>query len=63
MHVEAGASIIDQLISAGRVDALELSVTQVIDGEDKIDIAKLLTYFSQQSETMIDGTRFISARK
>ena len=63
VHVEAGASIIDQLISAGRVDALELSVTQVIDGEDKIDIAKLLTYFSQQSETMLDGTRFISARK
>lgn len=62
VHVEAGASIIDQLISAGRVDALELSVTQVIDGEDKIDIAKLLTYFSQQSETMIDGTRFISAQ-
>ena len=63
VHVEAGASIIDELISAGRVDALELSVTQVIDGEDKIDIAKLLTYFWQQSETMIDGTRFISARK
>ena len=63
VHVEAGASIIDELISAGRVDALELSVTQVIDGEDKIDIAKLLTYFSQQSETMLDGTKFISARK
>ena len=63
VHVEAGASIIEEFISAGRVDALELSITQVIDGEDKIDIAKLLTYFSQQSETMIDGTRFISARK
>ena len=63
VHVEAGASIIDELILAGRVDALELSVTQVIDGEDKIDITKLLTYFSQQSETMLDGTRFISARK
>ena len=63
VHVEAGASIIEQLISAGRIDALELSITQVSDGEDKIDIAKLLTYFSQQSETMIDGTRFISARK
>lgn len=63
VHVEAGASIIEEFISAGRVDALELSVTQVIDGEDKIDITKLLTYFSQQSETMIDGTRFISARK
>ena len=63
VHVEAGASIIDELIVAGRVDALELSITQVIDGEDKIDIAKLLSCFSQQSETTIDGTRFISARK
>lgn len=62
VHVEAGTSIIDQLISAGRVDALELSITQVIDGEDKIDLAKLLSYFSQQSEMTLDGTRFISAR-
>lgn len=63
VHVEAGVSIIEELISAGRVDALELSITQVKDGEDKIDIAKLLSYFSQQSETTIDGTRIISARK
>ena len=41
----------------------ELGNIEVLNGEDKIDIAKLLTYFSQQSETMIDGTRFISARK
>ena len=63
VHVEAGASIIDELISAGRIDALELSITQVSDGEDKIDLAKLLSYFSQQSEKTADGTRFISARK
>ena len=41
----------------------ELGNIEVLNGEDKIDIAKLLTYFSQQSETMLDGTRFISARK
>jgi len=63
VHVEAGASIIDELISAGRVDALELSITEVLDGEDKIDLAKLLSYFSQQSEKTADGTRFISASK
>jgi riboflavin biosynthesis pyrimidine reductase len=61
VHVEAGASIIDELISAGRIDALELSITQVSDGEDKVDLAKLLSYFSQQSEKTVDGTRFISA--
>jgi len=63
VHVEAGASIIDELISAGRVDALELSITEVVDGEDKVDFAKLLSYFSQQSEKIVDGTRFISASK
>jgi riboflavin biosynthesis pyrimidine reductase len=63
VHVEAGASIIDELLSAGRVDALELSITEVSGGEDKVDLAKLLSYFSQQSEKIVDGTRFISASK
>ena len=63
VHVEAGASIIDELLSAGRVDALELSITEVLDGEDTVDLAKLLSYFSQQSERIADGTRFISASK
>lgn len=63
VHVEAGASIIDELLSAGRVDALELSITEVLDGEDKVDLAKLLSYFSQQSEKIADGTRLISASK
>ena len=63
VHVEAGASIIDELLSAGRVDALELSITEVSGGEDKVDFAKLLSYFSQQSEKIVDGTRFISASK
>ena len=63
VHVEAGASIIDELLSAGRVDALELSITEVSGGEDKVDLAKLLSYFSQQSEKIADGTRFISASK
>ena len=63
VHVEAGASIIDELLSAGRVDALELSITEVSGGEDKVDLAKLLSHFSQQSEKIADGTRFISASK
>jgi riboflavin biosynthesis pyrimidine reductase len=63
VHVEAGASIIDELLSAGRVDALELSITEVSGGEDNVDLAKLLSHFSQQSEKIADGTRFISASK
>ena len=63
VHVEAGASIIDELLSAGRVDALELSITEVSGGEDKVDLGRLLSYFSQQSEKTVDRTRFISASK
>ena len=61
--VEAGASIIQELLDAGRIDALELSITEVVGGEDKIDLDLLLNYFSRKSERVIDGTRFISAQR
>lgn len=63
VHVEAGVSIINELLAAGKIDALELSITNVKDGEDKIDIEHLLSRFSHKSEQVIDGTRLISARK
>lgn len=61
--VEAGASIIQELLDAGRIDALELSITEVVGGEDKINLDLLLNYFSRKSERVIDGTRFISAQR
>ena len=63
IHVEAGISIIRELLGANLVDALELSITEVTDGEDVIDISELLTHFPHQSEKVISGTRFISAYK
>ena len=63
VHVEAGASIIQELLDAGRIDALELSITEVVGGEDKINLDLLLNYFSRKSERVIDGTRFISAQR
>lgn len=63
IHVEAGTSIIGDLIAAQRVDALELSITDVTGGDDKINVAELLSHFSQQHEKLVDGTRFISAKK
>ena len=63
VHVEAGASIIQELLDAGRIDALELSITEVVGGEDKIDLDLVLNYFSRKSERVIDGTRFISAQR
>ena len=63
VHVEAGASIIQELLDAGRIDALELSITEVVGGEDKINLDLLLNYFYRKSERVIDGTRFISAQR
>lgn len=63
IHIEAGASIVMELISAGRVDALELSITPATGGEDFIDVDRLLSHFSQRTEVVNSDTRFISARK
>jgi len=61
VHVEAGAAIISELIAAGRIDQLELSITSVTGGEVKINIEALLGAFTTREEKKIDGTRFISA--
>lgn len=63
VHIEAGVAIILELIKAGRIDALELSITPVTGGEDRIDVAQLLAHFSHQAEVVDLDTRFISARK
>ena len=63
VHIEAGVAIIYELISAERVDALELSITAVTGGDDFIDVEKLLAHFSHRTEEVKSDTRFISARK
>jgi len=63
IHVEAGASMISELIAAGRIDQLELSITSATGGEMKVDIDALLGAFTTRVEKVIDGTRFISASK
>lgn len=63
VHIEAGATILEELVKAGRIDELELSMTAVTEGEDKLDVEKLLTYFTITKDQSVDGTRFISAKK
>jgi riboflavin biosynthesis pyrimidine reductase len=63
IHVEAGISVVNALLAADRVDLLELSITDIVGGEDILDIPTLLTHFPIQSERSIDGTRFISAHR
>ena len=63
VHIEAGATILEELVAAGRIDELELSITAVTDGEDKLDVEKFLTHFAIIKDQSVVGTRFISAVK
>jgi riboflavin biosynthesis pyrimidine reductase len=63
IHIEAGATVIEELVAAGRIDELELSITAVRDGEDKLDVEKFLTHFSIIKDQSVGRTRFISAIK
>jgi len=60
IHIEAGASIVQQLLEAERIDRLELSITEVVGGDHLIDIDELLENFAIQRDVTIEGTRFIS---
>ena len=61
--VEAGASIINELIELGVVDRLELSVTQISGGEDRIDIQKMLSHFTHVEKVTEDETTFYTATR
>ena len=61
--VEAGASIIKELIASGEVDRLELSVTQVTGGEDRIDIEKMLSHFAHVESVTEGETIFYTATR
>ena len=63
IHIEAGISIVGELIEAERVDYLELSITQTIGGENRIDVKSLLSHFTIVRDETIEGTRFISGVK
>lgn len=63
IHVEAGATMISELIAAGQIEQLELSISSVTGGEMRVDIDALLEVFTTREEKVIDGTRFISASK
>jgi dihydrofolate reductase len=61
--VEAGPSIINELIASGEVDRLELSVTQVSGGEDRIDIKEMLSHFTQIEDVTEGETIFYTATR
>jgi riboflavin biosynthesis pyrimidine reductase len=59
--IEAGTSIIFELVDLGLVDQLDLSVTPVTGGDHPIDWQALLNKFTHHTLTSVDGTDFYSA--
>jgi len=59
--IEGGISMINDLVENKIIDRLELSVTQVVGGDDRIDWKALIAQFSHCTSQEIDGTVFYSA--
>ncbi len=59
--IEAGTSIIFELVSLGLIDQMDLSVTPVTGGDHPIDWQELLNKFAHHTLVSVDGTDFYSA--
>jgi riboflavin biosynthesis pyrimidine reductase len=59
--IEGGASMINELIEHNLIDQLELSVTPIAGGDEKIDWKVLLGKFANYLEEKVDQTIFYSA--
>lgn len=60
--IEAGPTLVTQMINEGLIDGLELSVTSENGGEEKVDYHLLLAKFKSVSKETIGDTTFYSAR-
>lgn len=56
--IEAGISIISELLSQGAIPRLELSVTPFVGGENRVNPLDLLAYFKKIERTEIENTIF-----
>jgi riboflavin biosynthesis pyrimidine reductase len=59
--IEGGARMIVELVENQKIDQLELSVTEVIGGENTLDWRQLLSKFKHVEMRQIEDTQFFSA--
>jgi riboflavin biosynthesis pyrimidine reductase len=59
--IEGGPKMIVDLVNSGKIDQLELSLTQATGGENIVDWQLLLTKFKNVEMKQIDDTYFYSA--
>ncbi len=58
VSVEGGISMISELLEAGAISQLELSISPQTGGENKIDLEQLLKYFEKIEEELVVETIF-----
>jgi riboflavin biosynthesis pyrimidine reductase len=58
LSIEGGIGLISELLKANLLTQLELSITQHIGGEDKVDYLELLSHFQRIETDEIEGTIF-----
>jgi riboflavin biosynthesis pyrimidine reductase len=59
--IEGGARMIVELVENQKIDQLELSITEVIGGENILDWQLLLSKFKHVEMQQIEDTKFFSA--
>ena len=60
--IEAGWSILSELLEAGAIDEFELSITTISSGEDRVDYDFILSHFTEVKIEVLDDTTFYSCR-
>ena len=61
--IEAGPGLLNEFLSAGLVDQLEISITPITGGEHSIDLNDALRGFEITEDRMVEETRFVTAKK
>lgn len=61
--IEAGPALLNEFLSAGLVDQLEISITPITGGEHLIDLNDALRGFEITNDQTIEETRFVTAKK
>jgi riboflavin biosynthesis pyrimidine reductase len=60
--VESGTRMLEQLLSAKLLDGIYLSITDVVGGDDVVNVEELLQNFISIERQIIGDTLFIEAR-
>jgi riboflavin biosynthesis pyrimidine reductase len=58
--MEGGPTLLFTFLKLGLIDLLELSVTPITGGEDRVDFQNLLSFFKEIKEERVDETIFFT---